>query len=140
MTKTYLEPTQAAGAELFSKSIDGEVVMLNLLKFKDIADYSEHPELAPSAEISGKQAYQKYMVHTGPFLQKNGGEVMLLGKCSSFFIGPSDEKWDAVMLVKQRSLKDFLAFATNEEYLKGIGHRAASLEDSRLLPIEPINS
>jgi hypothetical protein len=39
------------------------------------------------------------------------------------------------MLVRQNSLSDFMAFASNQEYLAGLGHRTAALEDSRLLPI-----
>ena len=41
----YFEPTQEAGAALFRRQINGAVVMLNLLRFRDTADYSEHPEL-----------------------------------------------------------------------------------------------
>jgi len=48
--------------------------------------------------------------------------------------------WDLVMVIKQKSLNDFLAFATNPDYLKVIGHREAALEDSRLLPTESISS
>ena len=33
------------------------------------------------------------------------------------------------------TLADFMAFASNEAYLAGIGHRTAALEDSRLLPL-----
>ena len=39
------------------------------------------------------------------------------------------------MLVKQASVESFLAFAGNEPYLGGLGHRTAALEDSRLLPL-----
>ena len=39
------------------------------------------------------------------------------------------------MLVRQRSVGAVMAFATNEAYLAGIGHRTAALEDSRLLPL-----
>jgi hypothetical protein len=39
------------------------------------------------------------------------------------------------MLVRQASLREFFAFAGDEGYLAGIGHRTAALEDSRLLPI-----
>ena len=38
------------------------------------------------------------------------------------------------MLVRQASLQAFFAFASDEGYLAGIGHRTAALEDSRLLP------
>ncbi len=51
------------------------------------------------------------------------------------FIGPADERWDVVMLIKQNSIDDFFAFASNEAYLAGMGHRAAALADSRLLPV-----
>jgi hypothetical protein len=40
-----------------------------------------------------------------------------------------------MMLIKQKSLADFLAFASNTDYLAGMGHRSAALEDSRLLPV-----
>lgn len=39
------------------------------------------------------------------------------------------------MLVRQSSPAVFMAFASNAEYLAGIGHRTAALEDSRLLPL-----
>lgn len=39
------------------------------------------------------------------------------------------------MLISQSSVEEFLAFASDEGYLAGIGHRNAALEDSRLLPI-----
>ncbi len=37
--------------------------------------------------------------------------------------------------MRQRSVADFMAFASDAEYLAGIGHRTAALEDSRLLPL-----
>jgi hypothetical protein len=40
-----------------------------------------------------------------------------------------------VMLVRQSSVQSFLAFASNQEYLAGIGHRVAALSDSRILPL-----
>lgn len=136
MKKTYLDATQEQGKSFYLRQIQGNVTMLNLLKFREIADYSAHKNLAPDEPISGKEAYRLYMKHTKPFLEAAGGEVIFYGKGSHFLIGPEDEKWDAVLLVKQKSTMDFLAFAQNTEYLKGIGHRMAALEDSRLLPIE----
>jgi uncharacterized protein (DUF1330 family) len=140
MNTEYLNPTDEAAKQLFTKSIKGELVMLNLLRFKNIADYSNALELAPQHPISGKEAYQIYIEKTLPLLKKSGGEIFFLGTCENFFIGPSEEKWDLVMLVKQKSLANFLAFATNPEYLEIIGHREAAIVDSRLLPTEQINS
>ncbi|MGJ3251679.1 MAG: hypothetical protein ACFE0J_11175 [Elainellaceae cyanobacterium] len=52
---------------------------------------------------------------------------------------PDSEGWDAAMLVEQSSPAAFMAFASNREYLVGMGHRTAALEDSRLLPLEDID-
>jgi uncharacterized protein (DUF1330 family) len=135
MNAHFLGPTQEAGAALFSRNISGEVIMLNLLRFKEVADYSVTPELAPDQPISGREAFQKYIDHTMPFLKATGGELLLLGDGGRFFIGPADEEWDVVMLVKQHSLTSFMAFAADPGYLAGIGHRTAAIIDSRLLPI-----
>jgi len=135
MTERFLEPTQEAGVELFSRNISGEVFMLNLLRFREVADYSANPDLMPSEPITGREAYQKYIDHTLPFLRESGGSLIFLGEGKKYLIGPQEEQWDMVMLVRQKSLSDFMAFASNQEYLAGIGHRTAALEDSRLLPL-----
>ena len=109
--------------------------MLNLLRFRDVADYSANPELMSSQPISGAEAYQKYIDHTLPFLEESGGDLVFLGNGGNFLIGPQEERWDLVMLVRQKSLSDFMAFSSNQGYLAGIGHRTAALEDSRLLPL-----
>lgn len=109
--------------------------MLNLLRFRDTADYSAFPDLAPAEPISGSEAYDRYVRHTLPFLTASGGSVEFFGTGGPNFVGPADERWDLVMMIRQASLSDFLAFASNDDYLAGIGHRTAALEDSRLLPI-----
>jgi uncharacterized protein (DUF1330 family) len=136
--KSYLEPTQAAGFRLLQRGLRGPVVMLNLLRFRAVADYSAFPEIAPAVPISGVEAYERYMEHTMPFLKASGGEVLFFGEGGSFLIGPEEERWDRVMLVRQSSIESFIGFASDQDYLKGIGHRTAALEDSRLLPISVI--
>ena len=75
------------------------------------------------------------MEHTLPYLKASGGEVLFHGQGGNFLIGPGNERWDAAMLVRQASVASFLQFASNQDYLAGIGHRLAALEDSRLLPL-----
>jgi uncharacterized protein (DUF1330 family) len=135
MKERFLEVSQEAGAALLARNISGEVIMLNLLRFRAVADYSANPELKPDEPISGAEAYQKYIDHTMPFLRKSGGDLMFLGKGGKYLIGPQEEQWDLVMLVRQKSLADFMAFSANQEYLSGLGHRTAAVEDSRLLPL-----
>ncbi|MCH7834700.1 MAG: DUF1330 domain-containing protein [Proteobacteria bacterium] len=131
----YLDPSDEAAAALLARNISGEVVMLNLLRFREVADYSASPELAPAEPISGRDAYQKYAEHTLPFLQAAGGSVLYSGTSEDFLIGPPGKGWDLVLLVRQKSVADFFAFASDQEFLKGLGHRTAALMDSRLLPL-----
>jgi hypothetical protein len=83
--------------------------MLNLLRLRDVADYSDYPELAPTEPISGSDAYQRYLRHTEPFLAATGGRVLLFGSGGHNF--------------------------GNAGYLAGMGHRVAAVEDTRLPPI-----
>jgi len=132
----YLEVSDANAIALLNRNIEGPVSMLNLLRFKSVADYSDHRQLAPASAISGRDAYDRYINHTIPFLTESGGELLYLGTGGSYLIGPEDEGWDLVMLVRQQSIAAFMAFAENTEYLKGIGHRDAALQDSRILPLQ----
>ncbi len=136
--KTFIEVNPEEGKNFFQKPGKGEVIMLNLLKFKEIADYSEFPHLQIHQDISGERAYELYMQNTLPFLKKAGSELLFQGKCNAFLIGPQTEKWDLMLLVKHASKEAFLKFASNEDYLKIAGHRTAALKDSRLLPIDRI--
>jgi hypothetical protein len=135
MDEKHLMPRQEAGRKFVMRQIEGSVVMLNLLRFRDIADYSDSPELMPKEPVSGKQAYQLYIEHTLPFLIKSGGEILFMGEGGDFLIGPSSERWDAVLLIKQNNVNSFIAFESDKDYMKGIGHRTAALLDSRLLPL-----
>jgi uncharacterized protein (DUF1330 family) len=134
--QTYLEPTQESGRAFFMRGMTGRVVMLNLLRYRAFADYSATPQLAPASTITGEEAYRLYMEHTMPYLEQSGGRLIFFGRGGGFLVGPENERWDAAMLVEQASTAAFLAFASNADYLAGIGHRTAALEDSRLLPLQ----
>ena len=54
--RAYIEPTLEAIRALFARDFKGPVVMLNLLRFRDLADYTATPALAPAAPISGAAA------------------------------------------------------------------------------------
>ena len=62
----YLDPTDENARRLFQRGIEGPLLMLNLLRFREIADYSGFPDLAPLEPISGSAAYDRYVRHTLP--------------------------------------------------------------------------
>lgn len=135
MTETYLDVSNAAGAEFFRRGLTGPVVMLNLLRFRAQADYSASPELAGDATISGRAAFDAYVAHTLPFLRASGGDLVLLADGGPWLIGPPGERWDMAMLVRQADVETFMAWNGDPAYLAGLGHRTAALADSRLLPL-----
>lgn len=131
----HLDPSHENVVALIERNIEGPISMLNLLRFRDVADYANFPTLAPSGAITGRAAYDLYMTHTLPFLEATGGAISLVGEGGSFFVGPTDERWDLALIVRQTSMEDFFAFASNEEYLTGVGHRTAAVADTRILPL-----
>ncbi|MBI1279031.1 MAG: DUF1330 domain-containing protein [Anaerolineaceae bacterium] len=137
---TYLEPTQESGRAFVMRRMQGNIIMLNLLRFREVADYSATPELAPETPISGAAAFQKYIDHTLPYLHETGGDISFLGSGGHFLIGPQSERWDLAMMIRQTSAESFLAFASHKDYLAGMGHRTAAVEDSRLLPLTEVTA
>lgn len=131
----HLAPSWESGRDLFKRNIVGEVVMLNLLRLREIADYAATPHLAPEEPISGAEAFERYVAHTLPYLEASGGSLLFIGAGGPFFIGPQAERWDRAMLVRQSCVQSFLAFASHEGYLAGFGHLLAAVADSRLLPL-----
>ncbi|MDV0437386.1 hypothetical protein [Xanthomonas sacchari] len=131
----YLEPTQDAGRSFLQSGMTASLVMLNLLRFREVADYAQHPQLAPAVPISGAQAFDRYIRHTLPHLRASAGDLLFLGRGGPFLIGPDDERWDMAMLIRQASPAAFVGFASHPAYLAGLGHRTAALQDARLLPL-----
>lgn len=131
----YIAPTPASARALLAPSIKGEMVMLNLLRFRAVADYAATPDLAPHTPISGAEAFARYVEHTLPLLRESGGDLLFLAEGGGWLIGPDEERWDAVMLVRQQSVETFLAFGSNGAIRAGLGHRTAAVDDARLLPL-----
>ena len=86
----HLDPSDANARLFFERGIEGPVVMLNLLRFREVADYSGSPELAPPSPISGRDAYDRYVRHTIPFLHATGGSLDFYGIGGNYFVGPSE--------------------------------------------------
>jgi len=135
MHSAHLEPTMAAARDFIARGITGPLVMLNLIRLREVADYSAHPQLAPAQPISGRAAYERYIAHTLPLLRASGGEILYLGAGGPWLIGSPEERWDIAMLVRQSSVQSFLAFADDPAIRAGLGHRSAAAEDTRLLPL-----
>jgi len=129
-----VDPTATQLAAVAELSADQPVVMLNLLRFREMADYSAHPDLAPPEPISGSDAYQRYGQAAQPHIARAGATVDYLAACHPTVIGPEGERWDVIILVRYPNPAAFVAMVTTPEYQSLSGHRTAALADSRLVP------
>ena len=119
-------PTDHQLADLTSSTDDGPVLMLNLLRFKPMADGIDEG-------VTGAEAYARYSTATEPFLRAVGGRLLNAAAPQQTVIGPPESEWDLILLVEYPSRAKFIEMATNPEYLKIHAHREAALADSRLI-------
>jgi uncharacterized protein (DUF1330 family) len=117
--------------DLSEKLPEGKpVVMINLLRFRDVALY---PAGSGQEQITGRQAYERYSRLTLPHLLKVGGRLIWQADARASLIAPRGEDWDEVLLVRYPSRSAFERMITNPDYQTGVIHRTAALEDSRLI-------
>jgi uncharacterized protein (DUF1330 family) len=129
-----IDPTGPQFASLGDLDSDQPLVMLNLLRFREVADYSAHPDLAADEAISGSEAYQRYGDAAQPHISAAGASIEYLARCAPSVIGPADERWDMVILVRYPNPGAFVTMVTDPDYQALSGHRTAALADSRLIP------
>jgi len=134
MKENYLEMRKEDYYHIvkLAETDDKPIFMINMLKFNDKAKYNTNNSSSENTSLTGKEAYTKYQMEVTPLLQKVGGILFWIGSVKHSFIGTKKESWDAVMIVKYPSIKNFLSMVTSKEYKIVSDHRLAALEDSRL--------
>lgn len=108
----------------------GPVCMLNLLRYRDLADYSGQPAQGPR---SGREAYRQYAELAFPIVAAAGARVVFLGTCIAYAIAPPSERWDDMLLVEYPTRSVFVEALTSADYRAISFHRTAALQDSRLI-------
>lgn len=129
-----IEPTRAQ-LEALIADLDSEdsILMLNLLRFRDQAEYPDGFDAEP---CTGAEAYGRYSEAVQPFLEGVGGRPVWAGTPRTAVIAPEGESWDGCFLVRYPSRQAFVNMATNPDYLAIAVHRTAALADSRLILCE----
>ena len=110
------------------------VVMINLLRYRDQADYPDGVEAKP---CSGREAYARYGAVAARTVAQVGGEILWMARAEQVVIGPTDEAWDDVVLVRYPSREAFRKMIGLAEYQAAIVHREAGLADTRLIATSP---
>lgn len=127
----WIEPSPEQLQKFVAEASDETpIVMINLLKYRDHADY---PPGSGAEPCSGREAYQRYGARVTPMIADAGGKILWLGNVQRTVIGPEGETWDDALLVQYASRKAFLAMVSRPDYRKAAMHRTAALADSRLI-------
>jgi uncharacterized protein (DUF1330 family) len=107
----------------------GAIAMVNLLKFREKAVYSD----GRADDVSGREAYMRYVVEMRSIVEAAGGRILFSGEVKGLIIGEVEELWDAVGIAEYPSRAAFHRIATSAE-VQAIGvHREAGLAGQLLI-------
>lgn len=132
----YLNPTREAFDFFKSLPRDTPINMLNLLRYRDLAEYPEdHPSAANG--WTGREAYAEYGRTSGPIFSLVGGTIIWRGIWEAMVTGPGDKLWEDAFVAAYPNAGAFLEMITDPEYQKAVVHRSAAILDSRLMRFAP---
>ena len=107
--------------------------MVNLLKFKDKAEYKDGRQ----TDLTGQEAYQIYAKEVQEHLQKVGGKLIFSGVVSRLMLGEVEELWDWVAIAEYPSRKAMRSMIMDKDYRKSEEHRSAGLAGQLNIETKP---
>ena len=114
---------------------DSPIFMLNMLRYREQADYGERTDVAP---CSGREAYFQHYVPAFNNVAASEGieeiKVFYLGAVLAHMVAPSEERWDDIVIVEYPNFAAFRRLTESPQYAaEAAHHRTAALEDWRLI-------
>ena len=136
-TLNAIDPTAAQIKAFLAHEKAGEpVYMLNLLKFKKRASYSDK-DTNPENDVSGEVAYGRYAQAFGELMREKdiGFESRFAGNLNTMLIGQNIEaaQWDKIAIAKYPNAAMMFECVSSEAYRKIHYHRKAGLEGQLLI-------
>ena len=121
--KNSVHPTKEQMEEFLEGDSDTPIAMINLLKFKEKAEYEDGRD----TDLTGEQAYAIYGKEVVEHLKKVGGKISFGGSINRLMLGEVEELWDTTFIAKYPSKKAMLKMITDPDYLESNKHRVAGL-------------
>jgi uncharacterized protein (DUF1330 family) len=110
--------------EMIQPGPDGPIFMVNLLKFKDRAEYEDGRETS----LTGREAYMLYGRAVAELLPKFGGRGIFTGDVTFLALGQVEELWDEVAIAMYPKRADMVRMSMSEEWREISVHRSAGLK------------
>jgi uncharacterized protein (DUF1330 family) len=101
----------------------GPIIMVNLLKFKEKADYED----GRATDLSGRGAYLIYGAAVAGMVLGVGGRILYSGDVSFLMLGQVDPLWDQIALAEYPDRAALVRMASSPEYQAIAVHRTAGL-------------
>jgi len=121
VNKLYSDQDQLAG--FLDPASQGPIGMVNLLRFKDKAEYDDGRETT----LSGREAYDLYAQGVTKLLAEVGGYLGFVGDVERLVVGEVDDLWDAVAVAYYPSRKAMMDMMQLDGMQELAQHRAAGL-------------
>lgn len=102
------------------------ICMVNLLKFKDQAEYPEGHELH-GADMTGAEAYALYGAEVSKIVEKLGGRMRFFGQVERLMLGAVEELWDVVAIAEYPTRAAMGEMIGSPDYQAIEVHRSAGL-------------
>ena len=135
-SETYIDPSRANFDAFKELPRDRPIHMLNLLQYRDVAEYPTGHEHAGKG-WDGRRAYQEYGATSGPIFKRVGGTIVWRGVFEMVVTGPEAMHWHDGFVAQYPTAGAFLEMVTDPEYQKAVINRTAALTDSRLVRFSP---
>lgn len=128
----YVDPSRENWQAFKDLSRDRPIHMLNLIKFRDLAEYPEgHPNHGKG--LTGREAYDIYLEGFQRVVANDGAAMVWEAPMECVVTGPAGE-WDEAFVMGYPNSGIFMAMVKNEEYIRDVvPHRSAAVADSRLI-------
>ncbi len=124
-------PTPEGMQAFLAQDIEGPVSMLNLLKFKEKAEYADGRE----TDLTGAEAYGLYGRDMSRWVTSQGGRLLFSGPAQHLVLGQADELWDQVAIMEYPSKEAFVKIVSAPEVAEWAVHRTAGLEGQLLIAV-----
>jgi uncharacterized protein (DUF1330 family) len=102
---------------------DGPIYMLNLLTFKEKAEYPDGRD----TDLTGAEAYAVYSAEVAGHLATVGGRGMFAAKVERLMLGEVEELWDTAAIAMYPSRKAMMEMMSSSDYQASAVHRTAGL-------------
>lgn len=129
---TFVDPSRDNWQRFKDLPRDRPIHMLNLIKFRDLAEYPEdHPNHGKG--LTGHEAYAIYAEGFQRLVADDGAAMVWQAPLECVVTGPEGE-WDEAFVMGYPDSGTFMAMVKNEEYVRDVvPHRTAAVADSRLI-------